>query len=167
MADFINTVDILGDDALTDIILNRSVTNYSDNTATAIGNCAFTKCTALTSVITPAVTIVDKGAFSSCSALKKIDFTAVTSFPGSSFTGCSNLDTLIIRNTANVPKAVVTTLLNGTKIASGAGYIYVPAALLDSYKAATNWSKYASQYRALEDYTVDGTVTGELDPNKI
>lgn len=45
--------------------------------------------------------------------------------------------------------------------------IYVPAALIDSYKAATNWSAYANQFRALEDYTVDGTITGELDESKI
>ena len=46
-------------------------------------------------------------------------------------------------------------------------YVYVPAALVDSYKAATNWSTYASRFRALEDYTVDGTITGELDETKI
>lgn len=40
-------------------------------------------------------------------------------------------------------------------------------ALVDSYKAATNWSTYATQFRALEDYTVDGTITGELDSTKI
>ena len=34
-------------------------------------------------------------------------------------------------------------------------------------KTASIWSTYASQIRALEDYTVDGTVTGELDPSKI
>lgn len=47
------------------------------------------------------------------------------------------------------------------------GYIYVPSALIEEYKAATNWSNYATQFRALEDYTVDGTTTGELDPTKI
>lgn len=41
------------------------------------------------------------------------------------------------------------------------------AALVDSYKAATNWSTYADQIRALEDYTVDGTTTGALDETKI
>ena len=34
-------------------------------------------------------------------------------------------------------------------------------------QAATNWSTYAAQFRALEDYTVDGTTTGELDETKI
>jgi hypothetical protein len=39
--------------------------------------------------------------------------------------------------------------------------------LVDEYKAATNWSTYAGRIRALEDYTVDGTITGELDESKI
>jgi hypothetical protein len=54
-----------------------------------------------------------------------------------------------------------------TKIASGTGYIYVPAARVNNYKSATYWKDYAAQIRALEDYTVDGTITGALDPNKI
>lgn len=39
-----------------------------------------------------------------------------------------------------------------TKISSGSGYIYVPAALVDGYKAAGNWQNYADQIRAIEDY---------------
>jgi hypothetical protein len=31
-------------------------------------------------------------------------------------------------------------------------YIYVPRDLVDSYKSASNWSKFASQIRAIEDY---------------
>ena len=47
------------------------------------------------------------------------------------------------------------------------GYIYVPKSLIEDYKVATNWSAYADRFRALEDYTVDGTTTGELDESKI
>ena len=47
------------------------------------------------------------------------------------------------------------------------GYIYVPKSLIEDYKVATNWSAYADQFRVLEDYTVDGTTTGELDESKI
>ena len=39
-----------------------------------------------------------------------------------------------------------------TVIASGTGYVYVPSALVNSYKSATNWSTYADQIRAIEDY---------------
>ena len=56
---------------------------------------------------------------------------------------------------------------NDGPIMKGEGYIYVPRALVDSYKVATNWSSWATQFRALEDYTVDGTTTGELDETKI
>jgi hypothetical protein len=45
-----------------------------------------------------------------------------------------------------------TNIFASTPIASGTGYIYVPAALVDSYKGATNWSTYAAQIRAIEDY---------------
>lgn len=41
---------------------------------------------------------------------------------------------------------------NITPIASGTGYIYVPSALLEDYKVATNWATYANQFRAIEDY---------------
>ena len=45
-----------------------------------------------------------------------------------------------------------TKAFEGTPIESGTGYIYVPAALIDSYKTATNWTQYADQFRAIEDY---------------
>lgn len=81
---------------------------------------------------------------------------------------CSKLTALVLRNPSQVVTLVSgSNFLASTPIKSGTGYIYVPSALVDSYKAATNWSTYAAQFRALEDYTVDGTTTGELDPTKI
>ena len=62
---------------------------------------------------------------------------------------------------------------NNTFAVEGKGHIYVPRALLSDtdatkdYRRATNWSQYAERFRALEDYTVDGTVNGELDETKI
>jgi hypothetical protein len=46
-------------------------------------------------------------------------------------------------------------------------HFYVRRALVDEFKNATNWSTYAEMYRALEDFSVDGTATGELDMSKI
>lgn len=46
-------------------------------------------------------------------------------------------------------------------------HFYVRRALVDEFKNATNWSAYADMYRALEDFSVDGTATGELDMSKI
>ena len=40
----------------------------------------------------------------------------------------------------------------GTLIASGNGYIYVPDELIEQYKTATNWSVYANQIKPLSEY---------------
>jgi hypothetical protein len=37
-------------------------------------------------------------------------------------------------------------------IEDGTGYIYVPSALVETYKTASNWVTYAAQIRAIEDY---------------
>ena len=88
------------------------------------------------------------------------------SIGGGAFQECINLKSLILRSETQAELSS-TNAFNSTPIDTGTGYIYVPSALVDSYKSATNWSVYANQFRALEDYTVDGTTTGELDESKI
>lgn len=67
------------------------------------------------------------------------------------FINCSALEALILRgDTVKTLGAV--SALSGTPIAEGTGYIYVPSALLESYKAETNWATFADQFRAIEDY---------------
>lgn len=134
--------------------------------ATTIGDKAFTNCKKLTTVIFPIVTSVGNNAFEKCDLLETINLPLTTTIGSTAFSGCSQLTNLILRSTTMATLSNANSLLR-TKIASGNGYIYVPRALVDSYKSATNWSTYATQFRALEDYTVDGTITGELDPTKI
>lgn len=80
------------------------------------------------------------------------DSDRITTIGAYAFNGCSALTALILRNPDSVVTLTNTNALSGTPIASGTGYIYVPSALVDSYKAATNWSTYAAQFRAIEDY---------------
>lgn len=235
MSEFINTIDVLGDDAVIDSIIQRDITEFADNTVQTFGDCSFYGCTELTSVDAPACTEVRSNAFNKCTALTKINLPALTtvyaaafgictslesvelplvrnfsgggqfqdctalkslklplwesgttgyefrrcsalvsadffkakSFRGQTFLDCTALKSLILRNTEAVCSLGNVNVLQSTPIADGAGYVYVPKTLVDSYKAATNWSTYADQFRALEDYTVDGTITGELDETKI
>lgn len=167
MAEFINTADVIGDDALTDGIIEKSITEFNDNVITLVGDYAFRDCNALTSVCVPSVTKVGGYAFSMSEALRTVDLTSVITIAGYAFQVCSALTALILRNTSALPSLLNKDAISYTAIASGAGYIYVPRNLVDSYKQSTNWSTYAAQFRALEDYTVDGTITGELDPTKI
>lgn len=210
MSEFINTVDSIGDEVLTNSIIDRSITEIRDNYATLIGGNAFGYCSALTTVDFPvvtrigdyafvgcsaltavdfpvvtrigyktfascsALTIVDfpvmtstgYNAFDSCSALTTVDFPVVTEIGYGVFRDCSVLMALILRS-ETIATLDSTDAFSGTPIASGTGYIYVPFSLINSYKTASNWSTFAAQFRALEDYTVDGTITGALDESKI
>lgn len=234
MAEFINTIDVLGDDAVIDSIIDRTITEYKDDSVTEIGVYAFKgcsdlaivdcpnassfkeesfgNCTKLTDVNLPNAELIGRYAFQNCTSLVTIDLPKAVDYVGDAqgvFSGCKNLQQahfpvlkrvyigMFINGPAipkldlpcctdimgrSMPMPALETLilranqvctlgnvsaLNNTKIKAGTGYIYVPRALVDSYKTATNWSTYAAQFRALEDYTVDGTVTGELDESKI
>lgn len=148
---FTNTVETIGDAALTRSIIDKSITELNCNITLSIRQQAFRACAALTSVNFPNVTSVALGAFWNCTALAKADFSAAVAFANNAFYGCTALTALILRSTDQLC-TISGTPFASSAIASGTGYIYVPAALVDSYKADGTWSAYASQIRAIEDW---------------
>lgn len=120
--------------------------------AMTINDGAFVSCGRLSKVCLPSVTTLMQYAFSSCPKLKIADFNVLTSIGSNVFMNCSTLNTLILRNTNIICSLENINSFSGTPIESGIGYIYVPAALVDTYKNDKVWSTYASQFRALEDY---------------
>lgn len=148
---FKNTVETVGDAALIRSIIDKSITELNCNITTSIRQQAFRACAALASVNFPNATSVALGAFWQCTALKKAEFASAVAFANNAFYGCSALTALILRNTEQI-STITGTPFAASAIASGTGYIYVPAALVDTYKAASGWSTYASQIRAIEDY---------------
>lgn len=133
---------------------------------TSIGSGCFRACVSLVSFNAPLVKSITDTMLADCTLLERLDFSSATSIATMSFYYCTNLKVLILRSTSVVTLANTNALI-ATAIAGKKGYIYVPRDLLDEYKAASNWGTYASQFRALEDYTVDGTTTGALDESKI
>ena len=142
-----------------------ALTTVNFPVATSIKNNAFSYCSALTTVDFPVLTSIGDNAFYSCGALTTVNFPVAKSIKNNAFYSCGALKSLLLRGN-NVCVLSSTSAFDSTPIASGTGYIYVPSALIEQYKTATNWSTYAANFRALEDYTVDGTITGELDPAK-
>lgn len=141
-----------GSDELVNSLIDRTISGaYVNNTVTVIGRYGLAGCTKLTSVVLPAVRIMDGHSMNNCSELIKADFSNLQTIHYSTFYINKKLVTLIIR-TQVVAKLEKTSAFTGTPIASGTGYVYVPSALVDSYKSATNWSTYADQIRAIEDY---------------
>lgn len=108
-------------------------------------NCGFV------SINLPSLTTVGTQGIRNCRKLTKADLKSVTTINTYAFDTCSVLETLIIRTDKVCNLANVNALTN-TKIASGTGYIYVPNVLIENYKTATNWTTYADQIRAIEDY---------------
>ena len=156
-----------------DALLNRSIRTYTNDRLISVGAYAFCFCSDLTDVQMnkvetigasafngcrslneanfPSVTAVTTSAFVSCVALKRIELPLVASFGATVFQQCSSLNTLIIRTPNAVCSLASTSSFNGTLIASGTGYIYVPDNLVDQYKAATNWTFYSSQIKPLSE----------------
>jgi hypothetical protein len=141
---FVNTAEKFGDEATVDMIITKTITEYCDNYAAKVGTGVFHNCTALAKVDVPKITEIGDVAFGWCSALEALILRG---------------DTVVTLTDAHA--------FTGSGVDGKTGYVYVPAALVDSYKSATNWSTYAEHFRALEDYTVDGTIEGELDETKI
>lgn len=135
--------------------LENTMTVYESDTATVIGANAFYKRTELTSAETTA-TSIGNYAFNGCTNLGIVDLTAqngTVAIGSGSFGGAIRLTHLIIRS-SSVATMSHANALASTAIADGVGAIYVPANLVDSYKAASNWSIYAKQIYPISAYPV-------------
>ena len=171
------------------------LTSFSAPKLTALQGYTFSGCTNLTDVNLPLLKNLGNAgqAFSGCRWMTEIKLPAIETWGSlAPFDGCRRLDIIdtglndstnytsinrvisgtnalrhfVIRRTSMV--ALATSPSNAFGSLVNSGYVYVPSNLLSTYQAATNWSTLAAaRWRALEDYTVDGTITGDLDPSKI
>lgn len=145
----------------------------------------FERCEGVKRAIFNSLTTISDYVFRYCYSLETADFPSnIDAISSGAFADCKSLKALILRG-EKLCRLSYTSTFNGCCHILGTvnssynpeglkdGYFYVPKALLSDddetkdYRRATNWSTFATQFRALEDYTIDGTITGELDPNKI
>ena len=157
--------------------LAGTITEYSNDKATYICDSSFAGCNKLVKANMPNVVDMGALAFQSCFelrqvnldsaklislqafaqnfALPKLRLPSVESISDGAFLNCHSLVTLTISNESVVCSLSNTDAFMNTPMTGHngkTGYIYVPRALVNSYKAATNWSTFASQIRAIEDY---------------
>jgi hypothetical protein len=158
-------------------------------TVTIIGDYAFLDCNALTTANFPNCESIGIDAFYNCDALTTADFPNCTSIGIDAFWN-SGLTTLILRSPTmcdvHITACMGTPIITVEGMPTGEGFIYVPTALYESYvadlavkalaiaqSAGTPMDEATATYmatvllRKLEDYTVDGTITGELDESKV
>ena len=143
-ADMLQGITSIGSYAFYYSLNLRSVT--IPNSVTSIGSSAFYNCTSLTSITIPnSVTNIGGGAFHYCTSLTSVTIpNSVTSIGQSAFYNCRSLASL------TVEAATPPTLSGGVFENTSSGFvIYVPAELVDTYKAASGWSNYASKIQAI------------------
>jgi hypothetical protein len=119
---------------------------------TSLGSYAFYQCSGLVTVKLPKLTSVSTQTWYSCTKLQHADCGNLSNIPAQTFNACSALTELILRKTGSICSLSNVNGVNNSPIGKGTGYVYVPAALVESYKTATNWSTFADQFRAIEDY---------------
>lgn len=111
---------------------NTEITSFKElkyfTGITSLGDTYFSGCTSLQYLTVPAsVTYLGWKCFESCSALKEL---------------------VLLREDAIIPAKSNT--LSGMVVSDA---IYVPYALVDSYKQADYWSEYADKFKPLSEYT--------------
>lgn len=156
-----------------------------------LDDACFTGCTSLTNVNTPALEVIYQYAFDGCTSLTVLDFPLLRQVWGWACCDCVNLKTFTIRNGYNnaffdISAFINTKILTSEGAPTGEGFIYVPTEHYESCVSLTAnqalnlandfgmpMDEATAEYiarailRKLEDYTVDGTITGALDESKI
>ena len=120
--------------SLASITIPNGVTNIVDS--------AFGNCRSLTSITIPnGITSIGDSAFNNCYSLASITMpNGITSVGDSAFKNCRGVAFYDFTACTTVPTLASTTAFTGIPADC---QIRVPAALVDAWKAATNWSTYA------------------------
>jgi len=110
----------------------------------------FRYCSALTTLNMPKVSNIPNQAFTNCSALTSISFPNLTTISTYAFQSCSKLESVYLYGSTVVTlanaNAFASTPLSRSNYLGRWGSIFVPTSLLNTYKAAANWSRYTARF---------------------
>lgn len=138
-----NTITYLGQGSFSDCSSLTGIT--IPNTIRSIGTFTFSNCTGMTSLVMPnSITNIERYAFSNCRSLTSVTLpSSITTIGDSAFYHCNSLASVTVN--ATTPPTLGTSTFSSTNNCP----IYVPAASVNAYKTAENWSNYASRITAI------------------
>ena len=128
-----------------------SLTTASFPNVITIDNNAFQNCSKLTTISFPQAITIGREAFYSCSTLTTASFPKATTIGSGAFRYCYNLKALYLTGSSVCALAnsstFASTPIGGYSASAGAyGSIYVPGSLINTYRAATNWTYFSSRF---------------------
>ena len=158
---------------------NQLVSTYTKkikNTyATSIGNNAFVRCSALTSIDVSNATSIGNNAFVSCSALTSIDVSNATSIGNYAFDRCSALTSIDVSNATSIGNyafyscsALKFIIIDSNTVSPAHAQpqpwvkVLIPQSMMEAYSSDSYWSSYKSQLDVIENYTItreNGQIT--------
>lgn len=194
------TSDIDLNDNATNLLYGRSgITEVHLPNTSYIPDYTFTDCNNLEKVLAPNADTIDGAPFQRCSNLKTAVFPKMKCIYSYAFQNCTNLEsadfggtpksgqglirtqifdgatkfgTLVLRANA-VWSLTYINVFNNTPFASGkaGGTLYVPAAMISAYQAATNWSVILgytnNQIKSIESTATDPDAPVDLTTHYI
>lgn len=112
MSEFVNTIELLGDQETAYAIISKTITEFRDNVLTEIAGRRFYECKSLTTVDLPNVTKLGDSAFNYCNSLSSVNVPNVESVGGNSFANCIGLTSIVLPKVVSLPSYVLSGCTN-------------------------------------------------------
>jgi hypothetical protein len=112
---------------------------------TSFGNSCFANCASLdfeNITFSDNIAVVNSNTFNNCKLLKRFTYSEAASSVATQTFQSSGLEELTLLRTSSIMTLLSTNAFSGTTLKLK---IYVPDALVNDYKVATNWVTYANQ----------------------
>lgn len=160
-----------GDHSMEDGLISGTITEYRNDRVESVAAYTFYRDQTLETITLPNVKTVLAYAFAGANKLKIVDLHTATSLEAEAF-NTNDEDTALKHIVIRSETAATTMNDEGSAFDMSPNYdLLVPRALITAYKNQ-RFNDFGVQMTtitvlALEDYTVDGTVTGELDLTKL
>jgi hypothetical protein len=122
-----------------------NVPNLILSELTSMGTYSFGGSSGMKTITLPKLLIVQSNGFRQNTGVTRIDLGVCTNIYATGFYNCYALQDLIIRTDSVCALANTNAFTGCSKLAN----IYVPDNLVNSYKAATNWSTYADKIKPI------------------
>lgn len=127
-----------------------------------IGNYCFSNCSLLTNIDAPLLENINTYCFQKCTSLKEVQFDSVKKISNNAFNGSTNIFYMTLLSTEKVTLESSNAFLS-TPFASGKGYIFVPAEIVDTYKQDSVWKTYQNRIFAIAPTIIEPSQSGVIE----